>query len=193
MSKQQQVAALVLPASPNESSEISNLLKKYLYHWPLFVIVVLIMVAAAYFYLTIASPRYPITATLQFTNPTTDDKAAPSSNSLDQLDLVSQPINVEDEINVIGSKKLIYPVVQKLQLWVDYSKKNGLQTTNLYKQSPVYFSFADTNINLSPQGEKVDVIIKDEHSFLADNDSGQQRLYSFSTPIKSSLGICIYI
>jgi tyrosine-protein kinase Etk/Wzc len=189
MSKQQkQVTALVLPASPNEDSEVSNLIKEYLYHWPLFVLGVLMMGIAAYYYLSVSKPIYPITATIQFTNSTTSDKQPINSNKVDQLDILSQPINVVDEINVITSKKMIYPIVQKLQLWMDYTQKDGMQTTNLYKRAPVYFSFTDTNFTISPAGVKLDITIKDGNCFLTEDDSGQQRQYSFSTPVKSSFG-----
>jgi len=52
MSKQNsQVTTLALPAGGEDSSGTSNLIKKYIYHWPLFVSCVLLALIPAYFYL----------------------------------------------------------------------------------------------------------------------------------------------
>src|ERR1039458_9498312 len=121
MSKQQnQVSALVLPLSSTETPGTGNLIKKYLYHWPLFLLCVVILMVAAYYYLQIASPVYPITAALKFKTPTSASGAPLTvygSNSLESLDTSNNPIIVENEIEVLQSKKIIYQVVNNLQLW----------------------------------------------------------------------------
>lgn len=190
MSKQSnQTTALILPGAPGEPSDTGNIVKEYLFHWPLFVVAVLIAIAAAYFYLAGASPVYPITAALKFINPTTDENRPSNDGSLSQLDPIKNPVLVEDEINVIKSKKLIYQVVENLRLWVNYEVKDGLGTVNLYKRSPIIFNFTDTNINLGPKGEKFEIAIKDANAFIMEDEAGVKKAYPFSAPVKRAYGI----
>ncbi len=191
MSKQQtQLTALVLPAAGSDGPAFSSILKKYLFHWPLFVLGAALCLAGAYLYLKMASPVYPITATLKFKTPTTASGAplTINDNSLDQLDPVNNAIIVENEIEVMQSKKLIYQVVKDLQLWVNYSIKKGLTTTDLYNKAPVYFSFTDSAINLSPAGDKLDIIVKDNRSFVLKDEKAGDKTCAFSTPVKSAFG-----
>ncbi len=109
MSKEQtHIIAQVLPVNGVDSGVTGNPIKKYLHHWPLFILSVTLFMVAAYFYLKLASPVYPITATLKFKTPT----RSINDNSLENLDPSSSPIVVTNEIEVIHSKKIIYQVVK---------------------------------------------------------------------------------
>jgi len=109
MSKQKpQITTLTtLPILGSESSsDTSNLVKKYLYHWPLFILAVILALTAAYFYLKVAKPVYPIEATLEFKSPTASSASLTvNQNSTEQeLDPIDKPIIVENEIEVMQSK-----------------------------------------------------------------------------------------
>jgi len=182
--QQAQIFAHIVPVSGTEPTVINNIIKKYLYHWPLFVLGVTLLMIAAYFYLKLASPVYPITATLQFKIPTRTTK----DNSLENLDPSSNPIIVTNEIEVIHSKKLIYQVVKNLQLWVNYSTKEWMVTKDLYNKAPVYFSFIDSNISLKPTGEKLEIVIKDANSFVLKDSQNKDKVHAFSTPVRSAFG-----
>jgi capsular exopolysaccharide synthesis family protein len=191
MSKQQSnITALVLPATGTESPAASNVIKKYLFHWPLFVVGVVLAMAGAYIYLKKATPVYPITATLKFKTPTSASGTPLTikEGSLNDLDPATSPIIVENEIEVMQSKKLIYQIVKDLQLWVNYTEKKGWATTDLYNKTPVNFNFLDSNISISPRGEKMEVVIRDENSFEMADTSGVNKVYKYGTPVKSSFG-----
>ncbi len=192
MSKQKsQVTTLALPLTGSEpSSDTGNLIKKYLFHWPLFVLCAIITVVLGYFYLKVAKPVYPIVATLEFKAPTASSASLTvnQSSTEQELDPINKPIIVENEIEVMQSKKLIYQVVNQLQLWVNYTQKNGLSKKDLYKQSPVKFEFIKQNGDISPQGDKIEVTIGDHNSFSYKDESGEKKNYRFSSPIKSSFG-----
>jgi len=193
MSKQKpQITTLTtLPILGSESSsDTSNLVKKYLYHWPLFILAVILALTAAYFYLKVAKPVYPIEATLEFKSPTASSASLTvNQNSTEQeLDPIDKPIIVENEIEVMQSKKLIYQVVNQLQLWVNYSKKSGLIRKDLYNQSPVKFSFVTPNNDIPPAGEKIQITVKSAQSFTYKDNTGETKSYNFSSPIKNSFG-----
>jgi tyrosine-protein kinase Etk/Wzc len=192
MSKQQtQITTLALPADGNEpSSNVSILIKKYIYHWPLFVIGVLLTLTAAYFYLKLAKPVYPIVATLEFKTPTSSSASLTvNQNSTEQqLDPIDKPVIVENEIEVMKSKKLIYQVVDNLQLWVSYYQKDGLRSVDLYGRNPVKFEFVKKHEPIGPAGQKLEIVIKDESSFVLNDKIGGAKTYKFGDEVNGAFG-----
>lgn len=194
MSKQntQQLTTFTLPVSDGDkSSAASNLVKKYLFHWPLFVLGIIVFMAAGFFYLQATKPTYPILATLEFKGPTSSEGTVINKNGTDQqLDPISTPVIVENEIEVMQSKKLMYKVVNDLQLWVNYSTKDGdgSGVTDLYKKSPVNFELIKLGIILTGEGQKIKVILKDRSTFTLVDDENGDKDYKYGTAIKSELG-----
>jgi uncharacterized protein involved in exopolysaccharide biosynthesis len=192
MSKQNtQITTLALPISGEDSSSSGNLIKKYLFHWPLFVLAIIITLVLAFLYLKIANPTYPILATIEFKSPTASSASLTVNQSAtDQtLDPINKPIIVENEIEVMQSKKLIYQVVNELQLWVTYVQKRGFMLNkDLYKESPVKFEFIKQPSVVDPEGEKLKIQIIDDKSFTCQEKTGETKTYKFSTPIQSSWG-----
>ena len=191
MSKQKtQVATLSLPGTETQTSSGSLLVKKYLYHWPLFVLCAIVALVVGYFYVKVTNPVYPILATLEFKAPTASSASLTvNSNSTEQqLDPIDKPIIVENEIEIMQSKKLIYQVVNELQLWTTYSQKKGLKTVDLYKQSPVAFKFVQQDGTISPKGEKLAIHIKSPTSFELEYNE-KKTTYNFSSQVKSSFGV----
>jgi tyrosine-protein kinase Etk/Wzc len=192
MSKQKnQVATLSLAGGDkNEAPVNSDLIKKYIYHWPLFVLAMILSIIAGYFYLKHTNPVFPILATLEFKAPTASSASLTvnQGSTQQELDPIDKPIIVENEIEVMQSKKLIYEVVNALQLWVTYNQKKGLVNIDLYKRSPVNFQFLHQEGNIGPKGEKMEVTIKDRNSYIYKDELGNEKKTEFSIPIKSVLG-----
>jgi len=181
-----QITTITLPVSQNQSVDFAKLFKKYLFHWPLFFSVLLVCFVGAYFYIKYAKPAYPIKATLEFK----DDKNENYSNKtgLKELDQISDPVIVENEIEVMKSKKLMFQVVTQLQLWTSYTKKDGLKSKDLYKTTPAEFAFVKQNGSLSGPGEKLQVEIKDNQHYLLIGEDGKKNMFRFGQVIKSEFG-----
>ncbi len=192
MSKQKpQITTLTLPITGNElSTADNNLFKKYLYHWPLFILGAIVFIAFAFLYLQVAKPVYPIMATIEFKSPTASSASLTvNQTSTEQtLDPIDKPVIVENEIEVMQSKKIIFQVVNELQLWVTYTQKKGLKTKDLYGVSPVKFQLIKQNGNIGPAGEKLQIIINDQNSFFLKDTDGVNKNYTYNTPIKNSFG-----
>ena len=190
MSKQNtQVAAFTLPVSENKSTDTSKLLKKYLFHWPLFILGAILALVLAYFYIQKTKPVYPIVATLEFKSPVSSDGTVTNKNGVDQqLDPIKTPVIVENEIEVMQSKKLMYQVVNDLQLWVSYVQKKGTKKTELYKNSPVTFKFIQANGGIDAKGELLKITIKNATSYVLKDEVSGDKEYQFSAPVKSDFG-----
>lgn len=192
MSKQQtQVATIALPSENNNSIDI-NYIKKYLYHWPLFLLGVILAIALAWYYIKITSPVYPVVATLKFKVPTASSMGIPNvqTTMVHDLDPISKPVIVENEIEVMQSKKLMFQVVNELQLWVSYVQKEGhlKPAKDLYKISPVKFEFLKQAGTISPQGEKLKITISNKNSFILEDADGNTKKVKFSTPVNGTFG-----
>lgn len=129
---------------PNAEVEASNeinlneIIKPYIRKWWWFVLSVLVFAALAIFYIKTATPVYNIKSTALIK----DTKKAPSADmgALSQLGgFGSMGTNsIENEIEVLKSKKLMRDVVAELGLQTAVIKKDGLKENELYgKTSPV--------------------------------------------------------
>ena len=181
-----QITTITLPVSQNQSVDFAKLFKKYLFHWPLFFCVVLVTLTGAYFYIKSTKPVYPIKATLEFKNEKTDNGS--NKTGLKELDELSDPIIVENEIEVMKSKKLMYQVVNQLHLWVSYSMKDGLSTRELYKATPLEFEWIKQIGGLNPQGQSLKIQIIDNNQFSLIKADDSKTIFKFNQPIKNQFG-----
>ncbi|HVW15535.1 MAG TPA: polysaccharide biosynthesis tyrosine autokinase [Mucilaginibacter sp.] len=151
-------------------------LNPYFYHWPLFVLFMLIAVSGAFIYTKISSSTvYEIKATLLVKDRT---KTQDNKSTLDELDVMDPPKLAESELEILKSRNIIDHVVSDLQLWVTYQKKDGLGKTDLYKRSPILFRLLDSTGTL--QGHRFVIKIKDLKSFYLKKSDGTLRQFSFN-------------
>lgn len=182
------VATIALPEPIGTSRSDSSFLKRCLFHWPLFIVILILSVGLARYYLQVTKPVYEITASLKFKVPTTSagtyDRPNPSQQLLDP---VSKPIIVENEIEVIRSQKLISKVVDSLQLWVSYilNEGNFRSARDLYGSTPVKFEILTKTGTIPREGSKLKIRIKDAQTFTL--EEGDKDI-KFSSPVESSFG-----
>lgn len=163
MSTQQaQFTTFMVGETSKKSENWKVVLKKYLFHWPLFLIALIITVSLAFIYLKRYKPVYEIKATM-----IVKDNSKQNNSKDDLLDEMgtNSPDLIENEIKVLKSRQLINLIVDDLQLWVTYYRKDGLFTKNdaltssdLYTDSPVKFVLTNTKGKLNNQGIKVKLI-----------------------------------
>ncbi|TCD01975.1 polysaccharide biosynthesis tyrosine autokinase [Pedobacter frigidisoli] len=167
-----------------EFVNLKDLFSKYLFHWPLFFIVLSMALLAAIFYTKVSKPTYEIKATLLIK----DQKKAPDQQSaLHEIDMYNSSKIVENEIEILSSKKLSQEVVNDLRLWIGYEKVNGfMSSTDLYKASPVNFNLLGASGNYAPEG--LDIVIKNDKTFLLKMPSGELKEMGFSKNYTTELG-----
>lgn len=170
-------------ASKNHFTDLRSVLTKYTYHWPLFVLGLLLALAGAYVYMQIVNPVYEISATILVK----DEKKSPEEKSaLPELDQSSSPKNAEAEIEILKSKKLISQVVNNLQLWTSYKIHEGIKNQDLYETPPFKFYLLQKGRSL--RNQTVDVLIKSKNSFEIQNLSGQKQTVNFNNSVQNTIG-----
>lgn len=160
-----------------------TVLAKYTYHWPLFLLGIIIALLIAYAYIKAANPVYEISATILVK----DEKKVPQEKSaLKELDQSSSPKNAETEIQILKSDNLISKVVLDLKLWVNYKLNSALINEDIYATTPVNISFISRPALIKEQ--TIEVLVKDKNSFELTNLNGDKRTVAFNTIVNDKLG-----
>lgn len=172
------------PVLENESSSnFRETLNKYLYHWPLFVIGLLITLTAAFIYLKTTEPVYEAKATLLIQD---EKKVSEEEKALQEIDLTASSKLAENEVEVLKSRQLTNLVVDDLQLATVYTKKRRFTTEDLYGKSPVKLTILRPTGDA--HGQTLKVVIKDKEFFYLKNSDGELKTFIFNKPYKSSFG-----
>ncbi|MEO8822360.1 MAG: polysaccharide biosynthesis tyrosine autokinase [Ginsengibacter sp.] len=127
-----------LSRTKNSEGKEENLMQqfasKYIPYWPLFLLAVVIGAGVAYVYLRYTTPIYQATATLIIKD---EKKGNEESKIVESLDQISSKKIVENEIEIIQSRKLMENVVRKLGLYAPIYKKGDVHDILAYTTSPV--------------------------------------------------------
>jgi tyrosine-protein kinase Etk/Wzc len=117
-------------------------LNRYLYHWPVFIIGILVCLFAAAMYLRYSQPVYSITSTLLLK----DEKkggVASGNDLLNEIDLFGTSKVVDNEIEILKSKTLMTKVIERLNLSVTFQSDGRVKSADLYAEMPVNFKIID--------------------------------------------------
>lgn len=117
-----------------EENLIQKLFLKYLPYWPLFVFAVILALASGWLYLKFSVPIYEANAKLIIKD---EKKGNEESKITESLNQISSKKIVENEIEVIQSRKLMQDVATKLNLFTSISQKEAFKTKSAYISSPV--------------------------------------------------------
>jgi len=172
------------PVNNEEVLNFREIIGKYLYHWPLYILLLIICGGAGFVYSKIVKPGYEIKASIVLT----DDRDNKTSHKdvLDQLEVTDAPQVVENEIEILKSRNLVGKVVYDLKLYINYSRDSKLvKKEDLYKKSPVEFEL------LSGQllgDHKFQVVIQDTSTFLLKGAFDKAKLFHFSNTLSNSFG-----
>jgi len=176
--QQAQFTTFVIGESKNKNDDWKITVKKYLFHWPLFVIALIFTISLAFVYMKRFKPVYEIKATMIIKDNSKTPEA--KSNVLDEIGITNSSELIENEMKVLKSRQLISRIVDDLQLWVTYyrkdglfSKGDGLFSSDLYKDTPVKFVLLSKNGNLDHQGLKIKIL--DDKKFLLYMPNGKYK------------------
>ena len=180
---------ITLPVSQNPTTDFAKVFKKYVFHWPIFLLSLIIFIGGAFLYLKYAKPIYPVNATIAFKDSKSQDLRQQDKDNINQLDQISTPVIFENEIEILKSKKIMLQVVNNMNLWVGYVKKEGMVSTDLYKNSPVKFQFIKMPDKIDDKGIKLSITIDNEQGFTVEDKNGKQSQFKYGQYIQSDFGL----
>jgi capsular exopolysaccharide synthesis family protein len=177
---------IVRSINQDESFKPGEILKRYIYHWPLFIIFLGICLSLAVVYLKITKPTYEIKASLLIKEDNVNNSNSRSGIALQELNIVSQSRIVDNEVEVLKSRRLMVQLVDDLQLWVDYLSNKKIGKMNLYGESPVKIIFSKYGEMID--GKQIVVYIKNANSYFVTLEGKQPIEYQFDKPVSNVLG-----
>ena len=121
---------------------LRELLSKSLRRWYWFLISVSIFIGVGVFYILRTPPVYHREAAVLI-NDARRGGAASELSAFADIAGISTRRSVDNELYVLQSRRLMAEVVNRLDLAVNYTTKEGLRTKTLYKDSPIKVSFID--------------------------------------------------
>ena len=129
-------------APAEEEINLRDILDLLISQWKWFALSICICLGIAFLYLKQATPIYTRTASVMIK----DDRrggAITESAAFQELGAFNIKSNVDNEILLFESKRLMEEVVRLLKLDVNYTEDMGLQTIDLYRNTPIEVSFVD--------------------------------------------------
>lgn len=123
-----------------EENLIQKVVSKYLPYWPLFLLALLVGGGIAFTYLRYTIPKYEATATIIIKD---EKKGNEDSKLMESLDQISSKKIVENEIEIIQSRKLMINVVKALCLYAPVNMEGKIKTISAYVKSPIVIQVAN--------------------------------------------------
>ncbi|WP_308991928.1 polysaccharide biosynthesis tyrosine autokinase [Mariniflexile litorale] len=127
----------------SNSFNLKKMLSLYFKQWKWFVLSCFLCLVAVYFYLRYTTPQYSATAKIMLISE--NDQTSPLAALSDLSPVNSTNAEVEDEILVIKSKRVVESVVKSLNLNVQYFTQGLVLELELYKNAPIDVSFIVTD------------------------------------------------
>jgi capsular exopolysaccharide synthesis family protein len=113
---------------------MQQIASKYVPYWPLFLLAIIIGLVIAYTYIHFATPIYEATATVIIKD---EKKGNEESKLVESLDQISSKKIVENEIEIIQSRKLMENVANSLGLYAPVYQKGDVHDMLAYTKSPI--------------------------------------------------------
>lgn len=126
----------------NDPTLIEDVTHKYLPYWPLFVLLAVPCLIAAWAYVKYKTPVYEITAVIRVKD---EKKGVNEDQITESLNLLSSKTIVENEVEIIHSRNFVDAVVKDLHLYAPIYQQGEQKSVSAYISSPVNIEVADFN------------------------------------------------
>ncbi len=171
----------------NNSSniDINEIVKPYIRKWPWFIISALSFLLLSYFLLKFVTPVYNIKSTILIK----DSKNASSNSDLGVLEDLSgfggmKTNSIDNEIEILKSKKLMRDVVTSLDLQTSVFVKNKFKTLELYEESsPILIKIINEKPLSTFPNKPLHLVINNDNVTLSSDELNKSILSSFGKTI----------
>ncbi|SHJ16299.1 capsular exopolysaccharide family [Mesonia phycicola] len=169
--------------SLQESEDIKNIILQYLRYWPYFILSVLAFLTGAYIYLRYSTPIYNTSAKIKILK---DDEGGIDLSGLSKSTTLFNysKLNLENEIEVLKSRRLINKVISTLDLTTTYYKQLRFREQLLFNKGlPFKLKPVDDSLTLN---QNFEITFLDEQSFkISLLEQGESYSYKFGDTISN--------
>ncbi|WP_407425926.1 GumC family protein [Arcticibacter sp.] len=176
------------PVTEDESKQGSTkdmraMLGKYLYHWPLFLVIMALCVGLALWYAASQPPSYTIRAKVTIKD---DTKTGDMKTALQEITISQSPKAMESEVQKLKTRALIGRVVHDLQLWSTYHVENPYGVEEVHTSSPVRFKLLDQKRPITEQN--FNIYIESEDHYILTQPGGNEIRVPFNSTSTNAFG-----
>jgi len=172
-----------------EQRDVRNLLFKYLAHWKWFVLSGITFSVLAVLYVRYKQPIYASQATVLIKD---DGGGMPGMEIFEDFGLSGGSSNLDNEIQILKSRKLTESVIKKLELnksYISRGERSGFIAGEMYVKSPIQIIHASHDSLLYAEETSFDLSVQDEFSFeLSELDGEEFGVIKFGEEISTSIG-----
>ena len=118
----------------NQQNILQQMVNRYFAYWPFFMLTIFLAISFAFIYLNYTIPIYEASAMIIVKD---DKKGNEESKMLESLDQISSKSIIENEIEIIQSRKLMHDVINKLELYAPIFKKVNFKKISSYSSAPI--------------------------------------------------------
>jgi capsular exopolysaccharide synthesis family protein len=138
-------------SSRNDKINLREVLKKYSYHWKLFLLCIIISLTASFFYLRFATYEYEVSSTILINDEDNDGGLTSEISAFEDLGLFTGPkTSLDTEVGILKSISLLEKVIEELRLNITYYTKNGIAVKEVYNDDipfNIHFFVNDSILN----------------------------------------------
>lgn len=169
--------------TPSLSEDLRESVMKYLKYWYVFVLSIALSLGAAYLYLSTSTPVYKISSTLLMQDDRKGDGEL-KGTAFSDLNMFHTDKKVDNEMEVLRSRDLIYKVLKGLSMETSYFREGRLKDKELYgKELPVQVRV----VQLSPLAytKKLIILPYNEKSYLL-KDKEQSWMFDYGATVRKT-------
>ncbi len=117
-----------------DENVILSLINKYISYWPLFILIGLVFLTSAFIYIRYTNPKYEASATLLIKD---EKKGTDDSKILESFNIINSKKIIENEIEVLQSRKILDSVVKHLSLYAPIYIKGRFRNISAYEKANI--------------------------------------------------------
>jgi len=173
----------------DETINIRAEIEKYLIHWKWFVLGGILVLTLAFLYLRYATPQYNVSAVILIK----DDKKSGVSAELAAFEdlgvLGGSSQNIDNEIEIIKSRKIFGDVIKNLELNISYFTQGRIKESEVYINTPIKVGFLKKEENFYRLDSAFSITKISGSKFeLFSEKNESQGSFAFDEIIQSDLG-----
>jgi uncharacterized protein involved in exopolysaccharide biosynthesis len=122
---------------------LNDIFHKYFSYWPFFLISIFLCISLAWLKLRYTTPIFEAKATIIIKNDNGNNNVSSNLAVFENMGLIKGRSNIENEIEILKSRKLMQRVIRELDLNIRYFVKEGRGPllTEKYNSLPIHINF----------------------------------------------------
>src|SRR5690606_14215411 len=167
----------------NQQIDLKALLFNYLRHWHWFAISIVVCLLLAFLYLRYATPEYESTSKVLIKDDKKGGGIDPSAAFAD-LDIFKSNQNINNEIEVLTGKTLMFRVLKELKLETTFFSEGNIKTSEEYGTSlPIRITVSNYDTKATGENNRITIKILDKNKFSI-IDKNEEKTYSFGEQVE---------